>query len=267
MVRRLLPNTMIIVGGIHPTLLPERTLKDMEADLLVIGEGKLTFRELISCLKEDRSFQKIPGIAYRLNGEIIINPLRPLIDNLDLLPFPARDLIFNPEDFSINYGMIFTARGCPSKCIFCASNKLWSRKVRFRSKENILEELKAVIKTHSISYFRFTDDTFTLNKKRTLDLCQLIIDEKLNIAWECDTKVKCLDEELLEKMKEAGCIQVNIGVESGSERIRRLIRKECSIEKIEKAFRLINEVGIEAVAYFMFGFPSETKEDMEKTLV
>ncbi|HAV42952.1 TPA: hypothetical protein DCX15_02925 [bacterium] len=264
--KEILPHSIIIGGGIHPTILPERTLVETDTDFLVIGEGELTLPELVLSLKRDRSFHDLRGVAYKSKGKVVVNSSRPFIKDLDQIPFPARDLLVNQKNIPVNCGLIITSRGCPSKCIFCASHKLWSRRVRFRSPENICKELLNVKSLYGTSHFRFTDDSFTLNKERIISLCQLIIDQNLEISWECDTKPEFLDEELLIKMKESGCVQINIGIESGNERIRRLIRKEPTLDKIEKIVALIKREGIRVVGYFMFGFPTESKEDMEETL-
>ena len=188
---------MVVVGGVHPTLLPDETIKSKYFDFVVRGEGEQTFLELINEIKKE----DILGLTYRDNaGNIIHNASREYIKDLDTLPFPARGLYLN-ETEGMDYGYIMTGRGCPFECTYCASKKIWNRKTRFRSEQNVIEEIKHVYNTFGTKSFYFIDDTFTLNQNRAKRICRMIIDEGLDIEWICDTRIDTLDEDLLQLMK------------------------------------------------------------------
>ncbi len=252
----------VIIGGVHPTLLPDEVIKNEWFDFVVRGEGEHTFLEIASGFKKEN----ISGLTYRdANGLVVHNPDRPYIDDLDTIPFPARELYIN-EPERMDYGYIMTGRGCPFECTYCASKKIWNRKTRFRSEKNVIYELKQVRSRFNTISFYFIDDTFTINRKRAKRICQMIIDEGLDIEWICDTRVDTLDEELLHLMKKAGCTRVKIGVESGSDRILKLIKKGITKNQIRSAVSLIKEAGIDFTIYLMIGFPTETDSEVQETI-
>jgi radical SAM superfamily enzyme YgiQ (UPF0313 family) len=256
------PEIKVVIGGPHSTLSPQETLiKNNEFDYAIRGEGEYTFLELV----QDCPLEEIKGLSYKKGNEIIHNQEREFIKDLDSLPFPARNL-FLERGRNLNLGNIATGRGCPYACRFCASPKLWKRIARLRSSDNVLDELEEVVKKYNQKSISFVDDTFTLNRERTKEICKKIIDRKLGIEWRCDTRADRLDEELISLMKEAGCICVRIGVESGSERVLRLMQKNEKKEDIRKAAVLIKKHGISLTAYFMAGFPGETNEDLRETI-
>lgn len=253
---------IVIIGGVHPTLLPDETIKNELFDFVIRGEGEQTFLELVNGTKKDN----IAGLTYRdHSGNIIHNPPREYIKNLDTLPFPARELYLN-EPEGMDYGYIMTGRGCPFECTYCASKKIWNRKTRFRSEQNVIEEIKHVFNTFGTRSFYFIDDTFTLNQNRAKRICQMIVDEALDIEWICDTRIDTLDEELLQLMKKAGCTRIKIGVESGSERILKKIKKGLTKEQIRTAVSMIKDVGIDLTIYLMIGFPTETDSEALETI-
>jgi len=250
-----------VVGGTHPTLDPEGTLTVAEFDYVIRGEGEFTFLELVGGLGE----AQIKGLSFRRDGGVVHNEKRPFIQNLDELPFPERNNFLNETTY-LELGYVVTGRGCPYSCSYCASPRLWYREVRFRSAENVIAELE-YLKTHyHSSFIHFADDTFSMNKERAKEICRQIIDRKLGIKWVCDTRVDCLDEELIRLMKTAGCIRVKIGVESGSDRILKKVRKGITTDKVRKAVALIKEAGLPLTAYLMVGFPGETDEDLRQTI-
>ncbi|MFC1906259.1 B12-binding domain-containing radical SAM protein [Chloroflexota bacterium] len=250
----------IVVGGAHPTLDPEGTFTE-EFDYVVRGEGELTFLELADGCPEE----EIKGLSFKKNGRIIHNESRLFIDNLDSLPFPCRDSFLNDAD-TLNVGYITTGRGCTFACSYCASPRLWQRKVRFRSVMNIINELEYIKKTSNPPVIHFVDDAFTLNMPRAKEICRQIINKQLNINWIADTRVDCLDEELVSLMKEAGCTRMKIGVESGSDRILEVIKKGINREKIRKGVEIIKTQGLPLTVYLMAGFPGETDADLEQTI-
>lgn len=262
-------NVPIVAGGPHPSLLPHEALNN-GADIVVKGEGEHTFIEIMEYLNHGKELRDILGISFKdEDGKYIDNQPRPIINNLDSLPFPAKHL-FNIEHYIkkpheiVKYGNIITSRGCPFRCTYC-SNKIGGRKIRFRSPENIISEIQYLKEKYGLRKFVFLDDCATLNSKRMMKLCQMIIDEKLNIHWICITRVDTVDRNLLKEMKKAGCIAVDYGVESGNPETLKKIKKGFTLEKVENALRWTHETGINSMVNFMHGFPWETANDLKTT--
>jgi radical SAM superfamily enzyme YgiQ (UPF0313 family) len=260
-VKRINNGCKIVVGGTHPTIDPEGTLANNDFDYLVRGEGELTFLELV----EGKAIEEIKGLSYRKNDKIINNPGRLFIEDLDVLPFPSRDLFIN-DTRNMDYGNLITGRGCPFSCIYCASNKIWDRKTRFRSAQNVLSELAHLKTNYNSPLVYFVDDTFTLQRERAKEICSGMINDNLGLEWKCDTRIDCIDYELVDLMKRSGCIRIKIGVETGSERIMKKIKKGLTKKKIRKGVDIIKKVGIPLTVYLMAGFPGETNEDIKETI-
>lgn len=257
----------VVFGGPHPTILPEETLKNEVVDIVVRGEGEYTFLEIVKNIESDE-LRKVLGITYKDdNNKIIHNPDRPLIQNLDELPFPARHLLLDLDKYRpIAFGSLFATRGCPYNCIFCASYKIWTKKVRYRSPENVIDEIMYVQKEFKVKNIYFEDDSFTLNSKWTNKLCDLMINEQLNINWGCETRADHVTEDLIGKMKNAGCRYINIGFESGDEETLKKIKKGITIEQIKTATDIILRNNMNLNAFFIIGFPWETKKEIGKTI-
>lgn len=248
----------IVIGGVHPTVEPEQTLKDTGADFVVTGEGDYVFRDLVSGYIEPKSKIIEAGV----------------IEDLDSLPFPARHLfpyneVVNMDGIlgcekGVAASSIITARGCPYRCRFCVKAHEMFTRFRYRSAENIREELALLVEDYGVQHVRILDDTFTLIKKRVLDLCAEIKD--MGITWACITRADHIDDEMLTSMKKAGCIEVNIGVETGSKRLLKLMNKKETIETYIKASEKIRKAGMLFKSFLMYDFPTETREDREDTL-
>ena len=247
-----------VIGGVHPTVKPEQTLKDTGADFVVTGEGDYVFRDLVS--------GRIEPKGRILEGGVI--------EDLDSLPFPARHLfpyneVVNSDGIlgcekGVKATSILTARGCPYRCSFCVkSHEMFSR-FRYRSTENIREELALLVEDYGVQHIRILDDTFTLIKRRVLDLCAEI--KGMGITWACITRADRIDDEMLYSMKNSGCIEVNIGVETGSRRLLKLMNKNETVETYIKASEKIREAGMLFKPFLMYDFPTETREDREDTL-
>lgn len=272
LIRRRSPDTKICFGGWHPTLYPNETLELDCVDYIIIGEGERTFSELVDLLRENRGvfeqeLDSIKGIGYKtINGAININSPRELIKNLDELPFPAYDLV-NINKYSNllactgNTVTIMTSRGCPQKCVFCDMRRT---PYRFRTPANIIEEIKFWIK-NGVKEFFIQDDNFTINRKRTMEFCRLIVNAGLDIKYKISSRVDYLDGELLGCLKESGCYRIYFGVESGSQRVLDYLGKGITVEQIKKTFQLAKRCKIDCCAYIMIGAPPETKEDIEMT--
>lgn len=259
------PDTTVVLGGPHATLLPEETLKDIDAEAVVRNEGENSLLELVSCLEENKPLNDVLGISYKLeNGAIKHNAVRPLIEDLDSLPFPARDLVVEKEKYKII--PIFTSRGCPFKCNFCASHKIWGRKVRYRSLDNVIAEIEMIKSEFGSSAIRIVDDTFTLKEKNVVQFCDMLRAKQLDVKWLCYGRVDTMTEKMLVEMKKAGCAGIFAGVESGNPDILKSVQKGITVNQVVRAFELTKKVGIKTSAYFMMGFPAETKKQILDTV-
>ena len=275
MLKQNLKSCFFVIGGIHSTVLPEESLDFLGADCAVIGEGESTMKDLCLRLKERRTFEDVKGLAYREKGQIIKTEPRQPIKDLDELLFPARHLIdfekyiFPPGVlrgyWSQRCTSLMTSRGCPFQCIWCGTQAIFGQKVRRRSIENVIKEIELLQKDFRIDTIWFIDDTFTLDRKWVLGLCERMIEKGISLKWGCQAHVTTIDEEMVSRMKKAGLVQLDFGVESGSERVLKALKKGSSEEAIKKAFRITKNLGIRRVATFMFGNPEEEEEDVKKT--
>ena len=261
-------DSKVILGGQHPTLLPDKVIINKNIDFVIRGEGERTIVELCRVLAQnDDHFERIDGLSFKTkNGMVHHNKNRALIQNLDEFVFPLRtDLVFPKAFLPPDLGTVITSRGCPFECTFCSAKSMWTRMVRFRTIENIIKELRQLVDNHNLKEMFFWDDTLTANRKHITGLCKKIIDEKLGINWGCNTRIDLIDDELLELMKEAGCSRIDFGIESGSEPILQQIKKGINLKQINRGLRLINDKNIFPTAFFMIGLPDETEEDIQKT--
>jgi radical SAM superfamily enzyme YgiQ (UPF0313 family) len=255
-----------IIGGPHATFTAKETLKECKhLDVVVRGEGEETMRELSNAIEREEDLKDVLGITFREDDKIVETGDRPLIKNLDEIPFPAYDLLPQSKFDGRRYAVMMTSRGCPFKCIFCSSSLLCGKVWRGRSPENVVEELR-ILKSRGIDEIEFLDDTFTLNGKRVEKICDLIEKEKLDVSWSCSSRVNTINKGMAEKMKEVGCHTVYMGVESGTEKILKIISKGITLKEAEKAVKLVKEVGLNSVCSFVLGVPGETAETMKKTI-
>jgi radical SAM superfamily enzyme YgiQ (UPF0313 family) len=266
------PESLIVLGGAHASVLPENVLQDINIDVVVRGEGELTMLELVQAIERKTSFENIRGLSYKQGGQIIHNPTRELIMDLDSLPFPARKLIGQDKFLEIGYkkygdkgAWVFSSRGCPSCCTYCASNGVWTRRWRARSPANIVKEIRELVNEYGVDRINFADDTFTISKDRVSEFCNYLKKENLNVSWGCNIRANTIDKDLLKIMKDAGCTDVWIGVESGSPIVLQNIRKGITINQIKNAFMWSKEVGLKTRAYLMIGSPKESRETIQQT--
>jgi radical SAM superfamily enzyme YgiQ (UPF0313 family) len=266
------PNLVTVVFGSHPTFLPKETLKREGIDIAVRREAEYIVRDLVRAMgSNSKSWKSVAGIAYKENGEFIINNYYPLIDNLDQLPFPDRNMLdscvnyFNPVVKRMPFTTIYTARGCPGNCIFCSSPSFYGRHIRFRSAQNILEELR-LIKQMGYREVFFRDEFFPVSKERTIAICEAILREKLNLSWICSARIGTVDLETMKLMQRAGCHMLRFGVESGVQEILNNIKKGIRIEATVKTFEDANRLGLSTHAHMMLGMPGETKETIKKSI-
>lgn len=275
-IRKLSPDIKIVVGGPHPSAFPEKTALESTIDFVVYGEGEVTFTELVDAVDHNKNLESIAGLAFRNgNGNVKLTNPRPLIDNLDRIPFPARDLLpldiyFPPPTRRISNkekaGNMITSRGCPYKCTYCMVRQIWTQKVRFRSPKNTVDEIEECLKKYGIGEFNFHDDLFTCNRKRTIEICQEIQRRKLDVAWVCVSRVDYMWEDMLIEMRKAGCGKVVFGFESGSQKILDSIKKQTTVERAKEAVKLVKKVGIKTAGNFMFGNIGETEETIRQSI-
>jgi len=262
------PEVQVVLGGCHPTVLPQVVIKEQVVDFVVRGEGEVTMLELLECLENGRrGLEDVLGLSFKVKDKIRHNPPRPLMPNLDAIPYPARDLLdncqaYDPEDM----GLLMGSRGCPFECTYCASENMWGRRVRYRSVENILGEIKEVWQRFGTTQFSFEDDSFTSRKKLVLEFCDRLIEEKLPIKWSAITRIHLLNDELLERMRAAGCNHIRVGIESGSDKVLRATKKHLTVSQIRQGAEVLRRHKIYWSAYFMAGLPCETEEDIRATI-
>jgi len=268
------PACKVVVGGWQATYMPETLLAHPEIDYLVMGEGEEAMVKLANCItggNDKKAIAEIPGVAFRKGKGIIQNAPR-YIEDVDAIPFPARHLLpMHIYDRVIPYvdgypvDTMNVVRGCPYNCAYCETKKLWGPNVRAFSPQRVIDEIKHLTQNFGSRGVYFVGDNFTINKKRTLELCRLMKKEQLNIEWVCDTRVDLVSRELLKEMKEAGCQTIWFGVESGSPRILEKLNKKITLEQITTAFKLCKQQGIRTACSLMLGIPGETIEDMKVT--
>jgi len=258
----------IVAGSFHPTFCPEEVLQNPDIDFVIRGEGEIPLLCLVKELKKDSpKLDTVPSISYRdRDGQVRNNPGINLLNNLDELPFPARDLVLNCDYDFYRLHSISTARGCPYTCSFCADRGLWDGKVRRRSVDNVIEELRLLKDRYKISCVDIVDGTFTFDRKYVRTFCAKLIDHKLNIKWRCTARYDNLDENLLQLMKEANCSGLYFGLESGSNRVLKAIDKKLTVEEIIKVSKMVHDSGIPSATSILLGIPDEGKKDIEETL-
>ena len=275
--RAALPGALICWGGIHATSLPEETLFDAGLDFVVVGEGEVTMKEVCERLEKGAGLEGVAGVVYRDNDCAVRNPVRPVIEDLDSLPIPDRKLLGDYSWYLLPPGILrgmfkegvttfYTSRGCPASCIFCSSNTLFGRRLRKRSVENVIKEIRTLVSEFGVKGLYFNDDTFGVDREWLARLCAGLKESGLNLFWGCQTRANLVTEEMLRMMKDAGCVQVDIGSESGSGRILKIYKKGITTQDIRNAFALIKKAGLKSCTTFILGAPGETREDIEMTL-
>jgi len=262
---------MVVWGGTHASLLPEQTLRNPYIDFVVINEGEVTFKDLISAVESHRGFAGIPGLAYKDGRVIRINPERPFIEDLDRLPLPAWDLV--PVDRYIykypkarrKIAMV-TSRGCLFRCSFCYVIDFHKRKYRGRSAGRILEEIALLQKNYGIDGVRFDDDLFVINRPRLREFCDWIDKKDIPITWESNCRADQVNSEFLKTVTRGKCHRLTFGLESGSDRVLKFLKKDLSVEQICNAFDLLGTADIMTGVAFLVGIPTETRDEIAQTV-
>lgn len=273
-----MPDKTYCSGGVHTTVKPKETLEEFGLDFIVVGEGEDTIVEVCDKLGNNQGLAGVKGVMYRDNGNIIDNGRREMIQDLDTIPFPARHLIdmtpyLKPPGIirgfaTKNQTTIVTSRGCPFKCIYCGSHNIFGRRTRRRSVKNVVDEIEHLHKNYDIKGIYYCDDTFTLSPKWVKEYCEELKKRNLNIKWGCQSRVDQTDRELMKMMKDSGLVQLDFGVESGSEKILRVLGKGGAGDRtsqIKHSFKLCKELDIRTLATFIIGNPEETRDDIEQS--
>lgn len=277
--KQIISPMVTFAGGAHPSGAPEETLRDLALlDYAFQGEGEIGVPLLMNKIlrQEAINFSEIPGLIWRNGANIICNP--PIfVKDLDALGFPSWDLI-DPRTYSeepqgaffknLPVAPIITSRGCPYKCTFCAGRTISGQKIRLRSVEGVTQEVEMLYKTYGVREIHIIDDNFTYYKERVIDFCDKILEHnlKISLSFPNGVRLDTLDKEILESLKRAGLYSFTVGIESGSQRVLRHMKKNLDLGTIEEKIDLINEVDLEVNGFFILGYPIETQEDIKKTV-
>ncbi len=280
-VKKVNKGIITLLGGIYPTLSLDIAMKDKNVDYAVCGEGEERMLILLKAIEADNGFHKIDGLAYRENGQANFQatPRKSFIQDLNLLPFPnyamfdmgkymnyGQKFTQNFQFRAFPYGETMTSRGCPYRCIFCSSNRLYGDKIRYRSSENVLAEVDMLVKNYGIKEVIFVDDSFLQSKERAIKIMQGLIDRKYGLYWKSNNlSIFLMDDEVLEMMKKSGCYQLSVSIESGHSRTLKRIRKPVNLDKIKHTIQRIKELDIELISNFVIGFPGETMDEIRET--
>ncbi len=267
------PDIKIVLGGPHITSNSDHALSFPAFDYGVLGEGELTFLELLNALAANRPVEHIQGLAFRKDGKVVGTGRREFIANLDILPMPAFDLVKDMGRYApppSNYRTlpvmnVITSRGCPNECTFCDRN-IFGRKYRERSAENVFTEIKHLYDTYGVREFAFVDDTFLINKERIQKLFELVRRGGISFPWTCMARINNVTYEFLKYLKENGCWSIAFGIESGDEQVLKVIKKNITLERVRIVTDWCYELGIETKGFFIIGHPTETLATIDKTI-
>ncbi len=263
------PQAITILGGSHGTFWDENALKEYPAlDIVVRREGEQTLVELIEKLEAQSGLDKIRGITYRDGDKIARNEDRPFIEDLDSLPFPAHHL-FPLEKLKHNGKLLVplvSSRGCVFWCDFCSTVRMFGRGYRMRSPKNVVDEMQMVHEKLGVDQVTFYDDAFSVDRNRVMKICEELHTRNLKIMWDCGTRVDMVDRELMQTMRDAGCIAVWLGVESGSETMLKAMNKSIKLDQTLLAYKTAQKVGLITIANVVLGFPGETEQTAKETV-
>ena len=271
-IRKIRPDIDIWMGNSIASTIPEMAITDMGVDIVVMGEGEETVKDLAKVTEEHGDISKVKGIVFKNGADIIRTPERPLIGDIDTLPFPAWEMfpqniyMYAPTGrLPLPTAYISTTRGCPYNCTYCY-HPFQNKKVRTHSALRVVEEISILKRKYKVRGILFADDLFMVDKKRIHEICDLIEKKKLNIKWIASSRVNTLDEDVLRHMKYAGCISLCFGIESGSQKILNNIKKNATVGQAKDAIRLVKKSGIEPVCSYMIGNVGETRETVFETV-
>jgi len=264
------PACLLVAGGPHATHLSRHLLTHYpQLDAVARGEGEETMLDLARAAGAGRlpaGLESIAGLTYRRGDGLADTPDRPVVADLDALPHPAADPATIGVDPASQFEFIITSRGCPAACTFCSSPEFWGRGLRFRSAANMIEEIRLLRERHGVVYVSVRDDTFTVNRQRVIDFCRGLVEARIDLLWDCQSRVNIVDEERLVWMRRAGCTHIQYGVESGSPRMLLRLNKGITLPEVRAAALLTRRVGLGLSIYLITGIDSETDRDLESTV-
>jgi radical SAM superfamily enzyme YgiQ (UPF0313 family) len=272
--KQMYPGCLSVIGGPHATVLPDSVFAEApQVDYVFRGEADETFPRFLGAVARAEPITpgSIPGLCLARDGAPHIAPEVPRVEDLDAVPFPAYDLLplRRYHDSLSERGrtfMVMTSRGCPYYCDFCAEPVVYGRRVRYRSPRNVVDELELLVRRYGMTYVMFHDSTFNADRERVLKICDLILRRDLKLTWRCKVRVDLVDDELLAAMRRAGCRYLSYGVETASEERLRRLNKGFSISQVRSAFALSRRHGFQILAFFMIGFPDETRAEIDATI-
>ena len=274
LIKKKFPDVMIAWGGAHATALPENCLSNTYVDIVFRNEAEYSFLEFVRLYETKKDFRNLPGISFRYNGGIVHNQKVSRIRDLDALPLPARELLpmekyGSPSWFgsSVKSTMIFSSRGCPYECTYCANKVSWGdMKFMRRSAEKVVDEMEMLKESYGINGFQFSDECLTSSKSHVQNFCNEILKRNLNISWVCSSFAKNITSEIVKLLKKSGCEFINFGIESGSSNVRKRMKKFLTNDDIFNAVRLSKEAGLRVGCCFLLGCPDETVEEAKETI-
>ncbi|NQS98779.1 MAG: B12-binding domain-containing radical SAM protein [candidate division Zixibacteria bacterium] len=269
------PGIPIVFGGAHATIMPEFTLSHSSIDAVVLSEGEEAAVQLTKAFAGELDFKDIDGLAYRKNGEAVINPKTEFIKNLDIVPFPRRDLLPMENYFVArephgsarvrNWTTMIASRGCPFRCAFCNTPKIWHRLWRIRSPRNVVDEIKTLVRDFGVEEIHFEDENLCLRKGWTIEFCDLLVEEGVNIHWQPSNGIRAesVTEKTAAAMKRSGCTNVTIAAESGSPRVLKdIIKKNLKLDRVTQGVKILYRNKLKMAVYFMLGLPGERKREV-----
>jgi anaerobic magnesium-protoporphyrin IX monomethyl ester cyclase len=278
LVKRVRPDIITIAGGPHTTVCPEEVLGDPNCDFIVSGEAEEAFRDLIIALNSGKGTESIDGLGWKFQGQLHVNPKQKVIADLDSIDFPAYHLMDLDRYFGLSeshgprhkkrFAPIITSRGCPAQCAFCSAHKVWGRRYRVRSVDNVLNEMRLLKDVYGIEEIMFEDDNVTANPKRAKELFRRMVEEKFNFVWDTPNGVGVwsMDTEMIDLMKESGCVNLNFPVESGSQEVLSdIIKKPLKLAKVKELMAYCKKIGLSTGMFLVVGMPGEKIGDMWKS--
>ncbi|MFH0731402.1 MAG: radical SAM protein [Candidatus Omnitrophota bacterium] len=260
-IKGLYPESKIVMGGIHPTVMPDEVLGNRDIDYVLRREAENTLLEFCEAIKENRDVTRICGLSYRTNGRIIHNPNAELPDLSVLAPFPYH--LFNNKPNRYNFGFIASSRGCPYDCIFCSQRNISGQRYRYFPAEAVLRDIDLLVNKYHQIHINFVDDNFTANQQRVIQLCEGIINSKLHekVTFDCQTRADAVNGQILSLLRKAGFRLINFGFETSSERLMVLLNKKETVRQNIEAVKLVKKHGLGVSGTFIFGLPTETRAD------
>jgi radical SAM superfamily enzyme YgiQ (UPF0313 family) len=271
-IKKLRPETINVLGGVHATFMHEHILKTVpEIDVIVHYEGDVIMSELVKKIEDGGPLSDVKGISYMEESSVITTPMRARIEDLDKLPYPAYHL-YEPsveeyiEKHQVRAFPILTTRGCPFDCIFCSTAALHGRKYRTRSTVKVVEQIEYLKEKYDVNSISFVDDNFTMQQDRVFELCKEMEERDVSISWGCSTRTDMVNPELLERMKSTGCDNIFFGIESASDEVLKIIRKGTSIKEAAAVVKETEKAGIKTHCSFILGLPGETPDTADKII-